>query len=125
MSNFADLFNELTSSEAVDKVGQAKGSIGKFGINQGVSLKLSYGDDKEGKNKQLILHVKTVEGKDYMAFIQEPLRLSRKGVKDDPQKVFTSSDIKAILQRGKAGKATEDDVLYFSTYKDDFVKVKN
>lgn len=122
--NFSDLFNELTSSEAVEKVGQAKGSIGKFGINQGVSLKLSYGNDKEGKSKQLILHVKTVEGKDYMAFLQEPLRLSRKGIENDPQKIFTSADIKAILQRGKAGKATEDDILYFSTYKDDFVKVK-
>ena len=124
MSNFADLFNELRSQESVTAVNAPKGSIGKFGINQGSALKLSYGDDKENKTKQLILHVKTVEGKDYMAFLQEPLRLSRKGMDNDPQKIFTSDDIKSIIQRGKAGKATEDDILYFSTYKDDFIKVK-
>jgi hypothetical protein len=123
MSNFDDLWSQMTSMEAVEKVGSSSKGSGVFGINQGASMKLFYGNSKPrdgASNPQITVMITTKESKDYMTWIQEPLGLTRKGMQNDPMKMFTKEKLAGLWGKLKSKTATPDEVLYLQSYVDSF-----
>lgn len=126
--NFNELFKQLQSEEAVNSVGKSsKGAVGNFGINQNASLKLFYGKSKErdGESQdQITMFVTTKEGGTFMGWIQEPLSLTRKGMKNDALKHFTKTSFTNLFNKAKSGKATVDELLYLQDYVEKFNQQK-
>lgn len=123
--DFQELFKQLQSEEAVNNVGKgSKGPVGKFGVNQDTKLKIFYGNNKEGDTPQITIHVTTKEGGSFMGWIQEPLALTRKGVKNDALKKFTKEQLLELFKKGKAGKASSDEMLYLQDYVEKFNQQK-
>ena len=130
MSNLLS-FDDLMAgmgTDAVTSVGNGKeGFSGNFGINK-AKIQVSYGPGKSkdgsSSDNQLTFIVKSGAGFK-LSWISEPLYLTRKGVKNDALKQFTSKEFQDLLGRYKLGKASDDDKLFAATWQEQFVAIKS
>lgn len=121
--SFEDLMASIQDADAVVSQGSKSGFSGVFGINK-AKVQLTYGPNKDKTENQIVLLVKVGAGFK-MSWIQNPLYLSRKGVKNDSGKKFTTKEFQDLLGRLKSKSASEDDALYAHSWNENFIAVKS